>query len=239
MIWSAQCTNGFGEQQPTYTIRERERERKKTVGRNIEWLQKMCNIVKRLSQVSVFVVGCGMYILWIISKFIAFQHVFLLLFHDMALRKCTHIHTKNKGQCKKHTTTSERSAYVTIERGTFEWSDAWIMLYFRSSFNARYFYSHWTHFINHNRTNRTVMHFMRGQFARTFDRIGPLGLLDLRWLEHSNIYTPQPNCMREWLKWLALHLIDWWILTHTKISTTKQKFQSETSSRNVKHSINI
>lgn len=151
----------------------------------------------------------------------------------------SHIHTKNKGQCEKNTTTSERSAYVTIERGTFEWSDAWIMLYFRSSFNARYFYSHWTHFINHNRTNRTLMHFMKGQFARTFDRIGPLGLLDLRWLEHSNIYTPQPNCMREWLKWLALHLIDWWILTHTKISTTKQNFQSETSSRNVKHSINI
>lgn len=151
----------------------------------------------------------------------------------------THSHEKQRTMWKKNTTTSERSAYVTIERGTFEWSDAWIMLYFRSSFNARYFYSHWTHFINHNRTNRTLMHFMKGQFARTFDRIGPLGLLDLRWLEHSNIYTPQPNCMREWLKWLALHLIDWWILTHTKISTTKQKFQSETSSRNVKHSINI
>lgn len=147
--------------------RERVREKKMFLARNIEWLQKMCNIVKRLSQVtvsllSVFVCACGMYILWIISKFIAFQHVSLSSSFAVCVQQTQHGNRRTMYEKWKKNTriwTKCNASYVCCwlllkgGRTNQVMHESWRI--FRSSYNARYFYSHWTHFVNHNCTNRS------------------------------------------------------------------------------------
>lgn len=153
----------------------------------------MCNIVKRLSQVSVFVVSLclwNVYFMNYIKIYCISTFFFSSVNCDLSVQWTR----------MKTTKTNKKNAYTH-----YIWRDEWIEVWIIGSslVDGRYFYSDWTYFINHNWTfDRSWFLFGIGQFARTFAEY-------VHWdYSISGGWKNPTKYRREWLKWLQ-YAFDW------------------------------